>query len=677
MIACGGPDGGDKPDNNDDIVDDTGGYSLVFVDADRDGHLAEDDCDDNDYQVYPGAPELCDAKDNDCDDEVDEGFDADGDGAFPIDICPHGTDCADDDDSLPAEEIAYDGIDQDCDGSDLDDVDGDGFVGQAGGGSDCDDEEATIHPGAEEVAKDGVDQDCDGWDVYDGDGDGYDDVHFGGDDCDDEDASVFPGALDWFNDEVDSDCDGEDNTLASIQDAHVQITGDSGAYDLAGRGIAVCDLDSDDKPDLVITAPFAGGYHGVVGVFYGRYADSWSGTMTLSDADTLITSAAPVVGFDAACTDIDGDGNDDLVISRGEIEFGEWSSDYALMLFYGLGGMFPGALDEIDADAVLGFELGVPAGEGTTTAPAFIAGDLTGDGASELLVAMMEGESTFGESAVWVVPGGAYTGEQYLIDVVSAKIMDIQGDTVSSLAVVEGAGGPQMFIGQGFYRPGWTEGEEPSGYPMGGRASWLNLAGSDGAPISAVATASYTGSGAMAVGWAAAFGDVDGDGTQDAAIAAPLTHTTVSGGGGVVFLWDAASHLTGTDMDLASDADASIFGTEEDGNLGATVALMGDMDGDGYGEILVTEPGASGGLGAVWVVSGGALSGIPDEVSTVAMLGIVGQYTTANTGSALVAGDFDGDGQDDIVIAADGHPTPGTVGLVPTGRVSIYLSGGY
>ncbi|RME94605.1 MAG: hypothetical protein D6772_14365, partial [Bacteroidetes bacterium] len=60
--------------------------ALFYKDQDEDGFYSYEDCDDTDAAVYPGAPELCDQKDNDCDGEVDEGVqlifyrDADNDG---------------------------------------------------------------------------------------------------------------------------------------------------------------------------------------------------------------------------------------------------------------------------------------------------------------------------------------------------------------------------------------------------------------------------------------------------------------------------------------------------------------------------------------------------------------------------------------------------------------------
>jgi hypothetical protein len=108
----------------------------------------------------------------------------------------------------PLEEIPYDGVDQDCDGQDLTDVDGDGFDAPEAGGEDCDDSDATVFPGATEDWYDGVDQDCDGASDFDQDHDGFDSDGHDGSDCDDADASVNPDADEVWYDGVDQDCDG-------------------------------------------------------------------------------------------------------------------------------------------------------------------------------------------------------------------------------------------------------------------------------------------------------------------------------------------------------------------------------------------------------------------------------------------------------------------------------------
>ncbi len=86
------------------------------------------------------------------------------------------------------------------------DHDGDGYTIDDG---DCDDVDATIFPGAEDIWYDGVDQDCDGWSDYDQDLDGFDYDIYGGTDCNDADAEINPDATEVC-DEIDNDedCNG-------------------------------------------------------------------------------------------------------------------------------------------------------------------------------------------------------------------------------------------------------------------------------------------------------------------------------------------------------------------------------------------------------------------------------------------------------------------------------------
>ena len=132
------------------------------------------------------------------------------------------TGCAEDCDD--GEDNDLDG-DIDCDDSDCltealcCDDDGDGYWKEDCAGSDCDDTDPDIYPGAPETA-DGLDQDCDdtideGTSAYDDDGDGYSEDEG---DCDDEDPSVYPGADEILDNGIDEDCDGEDETAPILED---------------------------------------------------------------------------------------------------------------------------------------------------------------------------------------------------------------------------------------------------------------------------------------------------------------------------------------------------------------------------------------------------------------------------------------------------------------------------
>jgi len=176
-----------------DSPDDDYGWGLVAAmdaagdvcpcdDVDGDGYNDEDcggtDCDDSLPSVNPGSTEICDGIDTDCDGVPMEGEeDVDGDGFM---ACAN--DCDDNNPAInpDAEDIPYDGLDQDCSGDDLTDAD---FDGVDGPDEDCDDNNPDAYPGNDEDCSDSADNDCDG-DTPDSDSDceGYEDWNPNGDD---------------------------------------------------------------------------------------------------------------------------------------------------------------------------------------------------------------------------------------------------------------------------------------------------------------------------------------------------------------------------------------------------------------------------------------------------------------------------------------------------------------
>ncbi len=280
------------------------------LDGDGDGATADTDCDDGDATVGPGAVEVCDGVDNDCDGVIDEDVmpvwyvDADEDGfgdpsqtaeacEAPPGTVPNASDCDDSNgDVWPGAEEVCDGIDNDCNG-DIDerlgetwyaDADGDGFGDPAtavescerpasfvADSTDCDDSEVDDYPGAEEVC-DERDNNCNGA-VDEGttttfyadlDGDGWGDnsaiievcsvppgyAEQAGD-CDPAEDTIYPGASEVC-DGVDQDCDGvaDNGVLISFYaDTDTDGYGDAGVSTeacTAPTGFVVDATDCDD-----------------------------------------------------------------------------------------------------------------------------------------------------------------------------------------------------------------------------------------------------------------------------------------------------------------------------------------------------------------------------------------------------------------------------------------------
>lgn len=296
-------------------------------DFDQDGYSFMVDCDDHDPAIFPGAPELCDGIDNNCNGQTDEGFtihtyyaDADGDGFgdlnVPVSTCqseaPGGfvtnsMDCYDNDATIfPGAPELCDGLDNDCNGLADDgltftfyyeDTDGDGYgtpnskfpscapeppSGFVANHLDCNDTDASIHPDAAEICDD-LDNDCNGlfddgltFTTYYADADqdgfgiesnttsnctgvapaGYVDNDM---DCDDTNAAIHPNAPELC-DGIDNDCNAQiDEGLPQFvyfQDVDGDGFGGTGlaistCSDVPLPGYVVNNLDCDDSnPDI-------------------------------------------------------------------------------------------------------------------------------------------------------------------------------------------------------------------------------------------------------------------------------------------------------------------------------------------------------------------------------------------------------------------------------------------
>ena len=660
-----------------------------WADADADGYTEDVDCDDDNADIHPDATEICDGVDNNCDEAVDEGFDADGDGYLDAESCEGGEDCDDSDSGvhLGATELPYDGIDQDCDGEDLLDVDGDGYDAVEAGGTDCDDSDATVFPGAAEIAKDGIDQDCDGLDLLDADGDGYNDLAEGGEDCDDSDPAVNPDASDYLVDGLDADCDGKDGARFDLDDADVIIAGDtSGATNaLLGRGVTVCDLDHDGLDDLVVGAPFGSSYSGQVGVFYGANASTWTSGMAMADADAVITGDTfGFVGFSPGCVDFDGDGYNDLLFQRGEINYGStYVQQFGLLVYYGNGTQLASSLDSYDADAELTLELGVEAEVPSVSSGTLSLGDVDGDGAVDAIFTVGGStQSTFDyEERVVILPGGDYSGDLEMVEEVSHIIEPGQPYQLSWAGVtddLDGDGSPDLVVLSSAYTSDLGDTADTGDYALEGRMDFIAALASGAdteVSLDDLIDTSAVGQESSQFGFRMVEGDFDGDGIQDLVVSGyNSTQGAQDLAGAVYFFSNAGADMIGGVQDVSAEADSWTDGSRLDGLLGYTMHNAGDVDGDGADDLLLVQPDAVSGYlgkGDIYLVSGADLSvaGLSDWEDG-AIMHWRGPSTEDSTGVEIATGDFDGDGLPDLVVGEPGY-------AAGYGRTYVSLSSGW